>query len=149
MTFDDLAIFNRALTTPEIAQIAASPEPLRAAMTRVGGRDIRLETHALDDAGGIMSVQIGVDGVFGDPQPYSDSSQVSLPSATGSYTVAARFFDRSENSTTISATVTIATPPRPLVTNKSSQPSPSRSCHETPGPSWLSRLGKSGWRSIN
>lgn len=116
VTFDDLAIFNRALTAPEIARIAASPEPLRAGMTRVGGPDIRLDTHALDDSGGIMSVQIGVDGVFGDPQPYSDSSQVSLPSATGSYTVAARFFDRSENSTTISATVTIATPPRPLVT---------------------------------
>lgn len=116
VTFDDLAIFDRMLTPSEIARIAASPEPVRASMARVADPRLRLDAKALDDAGGIMSVQLGVDGVFGDPQPYEERYRLTLPAATGSYTVAARFFDRANNSTTVSTTVTLAPPPQPVVT---------------------------------
>jgi len=115
VTFDDLAIFNHALTPPEVEQLAAAPAPVRASMGRVATPDLQLAMHAFDDAGGIMSVQIGVGGIFGDPQPYEESYRVRLPAATGTYTVAARFFDRSNNSTTVSATVTLDRPIEPLV----------------------------------
>jgi murein DD-endopeptidase MepM/ murein hydrolase activator NlpD len=114
--FDDLAIFGRALTPPDVARLAAAREPVRAGAVRVAGTDLQLDANALDDAGGIMSVQLGINGVFGDPQPYEESYHLSLPPATGVYTVAARFFDRAANSTIVSTTVTLARPPQPLVT---------------------------------
>jgi hypothetical protein len=115
-TFDELAIFGRALTPAEIAHLAASRAPLPAGAARVGDRDLRLDANALDDAGGIMGVQLGINGVFGDPQPYEDSYKLSLPSATGVYTVAARFFDRAGNSTTVSSTVALAPLSQPIIT---------------------------------
>src|SRR6185436_3914713 len=93
----------------------ATAAPVRAGAARVGTPDLRLDANALDDAGGIMSAQIGVNGVFGDPQPYEDSYPVRLPQATGVYTVAARFFDRANNSTTVSTTVSLVRPYEPLV----------------------------------
>jgi murein DD-endopeptidase MepM/ murein hydrolase activator NlpD len=115
-TFDELAIFGRALTPAEIARLAASRAPLPAGAARVGTPDILLDANAVDDAGGIMSVQLGVNGVFDDPQPYEDSYQLTLPSATGVYTVAARFFDRAGNSTTVSSTVALAPLSQPIIT---------------------------------
>jgi murein DD-endopeptidase MepM/ murein hydrolase activator NlpD len=105
---DELAIFNRALDSAEVAALAASGEPLSAGARRVASPELRLDANAADDAGGIVGVQLGVDGIFGDPQPYADSYQLHLPEATGAYTVAARFFDRAGNSATISATVALA-----------------------------------------
>ena len=55
-----------------------------------------------------MSVQLAVNGVFGDPQPYDERYPLRLPDATGVYTVAARLFDRAGNSTIVSTTVTLA-----------------------------------------
>jgi murein DD-endopeptidase MepM/ murein hydrolase activator NlpD len=115
VTFDDLAIFSRALTAPEVKQLVATAAPVRAGAARVGVADLRLDANALDDAGGIMSAQIGVNGVFGDPQPYEDSYDVRLPQATGVYTVAARFFDRANNSATVSTTVSLVQPSEPFV----------------------------------
>lgn len=114
VVFDDLAIFNRALTPPEVARLAADA-PVRASAARVGDPRLRLDVNASDDAGGIMGVQIGVDGVFGDPQPYEDGYVVRLPEATGIYTVAARFFDRAGNSAIVSATAVLTTPLAPPV----------------------------------
>jgi murein DD-endopeptidase MepM/ murein hydrolase activator NlpD len=115
VTFDELAIFNRALAPAEIAELAAARASLRAGAARVATPDLRLDANALDDAGGIMGVQLGVNGVFGDPRPYEDNYTLTLPSATSIYTVAARFFDRSGNSTTVSATIELARPPLPAV----------------------------------
>lgn len=114
-TLDELTIFSRALTPPEVAELAAAPAPLRAGARRVGAVHLTLDTNALDSAGGIMGVQLGVDGMFGDPQPYEDSYELRLPPVNGAHTVAARFFDRAGNSAIVSATVTLAEPPRPLV----------------------------------
>jgi murein DD-endopeptidase MepM/ murein hydrolase activator NlpD len=113
-TFDDLAIFARALEPSEVADLAASNTPLRAGTARVADPELRLDANAADDRG-IVSVQLGVNGAFGDPQPYADDYQLALPGATGVYTVAARFFDHAGNSATVSATVELADPPAPAV----------------------------------
>ena len=118
--FDELAIFSRALAPAEVARLAAATEPQPASRTRVGTPEVWLDANALDDAGGIMSVRIGIDGVFGDPQPYEDGYLVRLPVGVDdgsgrSHTLAARFTDRAGNSTTVSTTIALALPPQPLV----------------------------------
>jgi hypothetical protein len=104
---DELAIFSRALAPTEIAQIGGAAQPLWPGTSTVATPEIQLDVNALDDAGGIMSVQLGIDGMFGDPQPYGDGYRLRLPDATGTYTIAARFFDRASNSTTISQTISL------------------------------------------
>jgi hypothetical protein len=104
VAFDDLAIFGRALDPAEIAQLAASDAPVLASASRVADPNLTVETHAIDDGGAIMSVQLGVNSIFGDPQPYDERYPLRLPDATGVYTIAARLFDRAGNSTVISMT---------------------------------------------
>ncbi|HEX9369979.1 MAG TPA: peptidoglycan DD-metalloendopeptidase family protein, partial [Roseiflexaceae bacterium] len=116
VTFDDLAIFDRALGPAEIADLAARAAPLSPSTARVTDRRLPVQVRASDDGGAIMGVQLGVNGVFGDPQPYEQRYPLQLPEATGVYTVAARLFDRAGNSAVVSATVTLAPPARPLVT---------------------------------
>lgn len=108
-TFDELAIFNRALNEDEIAELAAADAPLDASQPNVHMAHVPVSLNALDDAGGIMSMQFGVDGVFGDPEPYASSAHVRLPDKSGSYTIAARLSDRAGNTTTVSATVELDT----------------------------------------
>ena len=62
-----------------------------------------------------MSVQLAVNGVFGDPQPYDERYPLRLPDATGVYTIAARLFDRAGNSTVVSTTVALAQPIPPSI----------------------------------
>ncbi|HEU5097893.1 MAG TPA: peptidoglycan DD-metalloendopeptidase family protein [Roseiflexaceae bacterium] len=110
VAFDDLAIYGRALDPPEVAQLVAGAEPQRAGAPRVTDPNLLVEAHAIDDGGAIMGVQLGVNGMFGDPQPYDERYSLRLPDATGVYTVAARLFDRAGNSSTVSTTVTLARP---------------------------------------
>jgi murein DD-endopeptidase MepM/ murein hydrolase activator NlpD len=115
VAFDDLAIFGRALDPAEIARLAASAAPLPASADRVTDPNLTVETHAIDDGGAIMSVQLAVNGIFGDPQPYEDRYPLRLPDATGVYTIAARLFDRAGNSSVVSSTVMLAQPIPPAI----------------------------------
>jgi len=115
VAFDDLAIFGSALGPADIAQLAASAAPVLASAARVTDPNLTVETHAIDDGGAIMSVQLAVNGVFGDPQPYNERYPLRLPDATGVYTIAARLFDRAGNSTAISTAVTLAQPSPPAI----------------------------------
>jgi murein DD-endopeptidase MepM/ murein hydrolase activator NlpD len=110
VAFDDLAIYGRALDPLAIAKLAAGAEPVIASAPSVTDPNLLVEAHAIDDGGAIMGVQLGVNGIFSDPQPYDERYPLRLPEATGVYTVAARLFDRAGNSTTISSTVTLAPP---------------------------------------
>jgi murein DD-endopeptidase MepM/ murein hydrolase activator NlpD len=115
VAFDELAIFSRALEPDDIAQLAAGDAAMQASAARVTDSNLTVETHAIDDGGAIMSVQLGVNGVFGDPQPYDERYPLHLPDATGIYTVAARLFDRAGNSTIVSTTVALAQPGLPAI----------------------------------
>lgn len=115
MVFDELAIYSRALGPLEIGQLAARAEPQAASASRASSPSLVVEARAIDDGGAIMSVQLGVNGVFGDPQPFEERYDLRLPAENGAYVVAARLFDRAGNSTTISTTVTLAPPAQPFV----------------------------------
>lgn len=102
---DDLAIYNRALGPAEIAALAGAPPADDTAVVRLYERAVRIDTNALDDQGGIMAVQFGLNGVFEAPQPYYDSYRWTLPVGAGRHVLAVRFSDRSGNSTTLTQTI--------------------------------------------
>jgi murein DD-endopeptidase MepM/ murein hydrolase activator NlpD len=113
IAFDELAIYNRALDTLEIARLAGRAAPLTASAAHVTSPHADVALKATDDGGGIMGVQLGIDGVWGDPQPYEEHYALQLPRSTGTYTVAARLFDRAGNSAVVSATVALDAPDLP------------------------------------
>lgn len=116
MTIDRLAIYSRALGAEEVGKLVADPKTLRAAVQRVYAPQISIDINAADESGGIMAMQLGVNGVFGDPQPYEDSYELGLPDASGEYTIAVRVFDRAGNSSEASTTVSLGAPPWPSAT---------------------------------
>jgi hypothetical protein len=75
---------------------------------------VRVDTNAIDDQGGIVAVQLGLNGEFADPQPYYDSYRWRLPVTAGSHELAVRFTDRAGNSATYTQTVTLQLPGRTL-----------------------------------
>ncbi|MCX7791624.1 MAG: LamG domain-containing protein, partial [Chloroflexaceae bacterium] len=102
---DDLAIYNRALGPAEIAALAGASPGDTPAVVRLSERAVRIDTNALDDQGGIMAVQFGLNGIFEDPQPYYDAYRWTLPVSEGRHVLAVRFSDRSGNSTTLTRTI--------------------------------------------
>lgn len=111
VSLDDLAIYGRVLDGAEVARLAAA-SPAADAPALVHSRRVRLDTNAIDREGGIVSVQLGVDGEFADPQPYYDAYRWLLPPVEGAHTLAARYADRAGNTTTVSTTVVLDLPPR-------------------------------------
>jgi murein DD-endopeptidase MepM/ murein hydrolase activator NlpD len=111
VALDSLTIFDRPLAAAEITALAATP-PEEAGPPTLRSRSFRLDTNAIDDAGGIVAVQLGLNGVFADPQPYYDSYRWRLPEEEGEHEVAVRYFDRAGNSTTVTQTVVLDLPPR-------------------------------------
>ena len=103
---DDLAIYGRALTAEEIAALATAPQSAAVPALPVG-RTVRVDTNAIDDQGGIVAVQLGLDGIFEDPQPYYDSYRWTLPATAGTHELAVRYFDRAGNTATVTRTVLI------------------------------------------
>jgi murein DD-endopeptidase MepM/ murein hydrolase activator NlpD len=112
---DSLRIYDRPLDDEELAALAAG-EPTSAAPLQLFSRNVRLDTNAIDNAGGIVAVQLGIDGAFSDPQPYYDSYRWRLPATSGTYAIAARYFDRAGNSTTVTQTVQLNLAPRAQIT---------------------------------
>jgi murein DD-endopeptidase MepM/ murein hydrolase activator NlpD len=102
---DDLAVYGRALTPGEIAALAAAPPATAVAPQVLTSRTVRLDTNAIDDQGGIVAVQLGLDGVFEDPQPYYDSYRWVLPAVPGRHELAVRYGDRAGNTATVTQTV--------------------------------------------
>ena len=96
---DDLAMYRRALSPGEIAVLASPHPPAEGPL--VVGRSIRVDTNALDDQGGIVAVQLGLDGVFEAPQPYYDAYRWTLPATSGPHELAVRYSDRAGNTTTV------------------------------------------------
>ncbi|EFO81541.1 peptidase M23B [Oscillochloris trichoides DG-6] len=110
VSMDGLRIYQRALSSSEIAALAAGEEAnLSAAWTN--RPRIRLDTNAIDAEGGVVAVEIGVDGTFAAPQPYYDAYAVRLPDEEGPHTVEVRYTDRAGNTRSISQTIVLDLPP--------------------------------------
>lgn len=112
MLFDELAIFRRVLTPAEIAELAQATTPLLASTTTLDDPVLRIDTNAIDIQGGIVAVQLGLDGEWKDPQPYYDGFRWRLPPVEGEHVLAVRYFDRASNQTEITQTVTLNLPPQ-------------------------------------
>ena len=132
VVYDELAIYNHELDITEVAALAGRDTPIAAGTTVVHSPELPLALKAEDDGGAIVSMQLGVNGDFGDPQPYAERPAVLLPSASGIYTIGARLLDRAGNSAIVSATVELALPDVPAPT-PAPQPIPSPA--PVPGPS--------------
>jgi murein DD-endopeptidase MepM/ murein hydrolase activator NlpD len=103
VTLDDLAIYRRALSPVEVAALAVPHPPAAGPLTV--GRNIRVDTNASDDQGGIVAVQLGLDGTFEDPQPYYESYRWTLSAAAGPHELAVRYVDRAGNTATVTSTI--------------------------------------------
>ncbi|NTU80172.1 MAG: peptidase M23, partial [Chloroflexales bacterium] len=112
-TLDDLAIYRRALAPTEVTALAAAPPAPAEAPPLVVGRDLRVDTNAIDDQGGIVAVQLGLDGTFEDPQPYYDSYRWTLAAEAGPHELAVRYVDRAGNTTTVTRAVQLDLSPGP------------------------------------
>jgi murein DD-endopeptidase MepM/ murein hydrolase activator NlpD len=100
IAIETLAIYRRALDPAAVAQEMRDPAPRERPMRAVQ-HDIIIDLNALDWSGGIMAVQFGIDGRYGDPAPFADSYRMPLPRAGRELSV--RLFDRSGRSVTVSA----------------------------------------------
>jgi hypothetical protein len=77
----------------------------------VSSRLLRIDTNAIDDQGGIVAVQLGLDGEYADPQPYYDSYRWKLTATPGRHELSVRYTDRAGNVHTISRAIDFQ--PRP------------------------------------
>jgi hypothetical protein len=108
---DELAIYRHALTPGEIATLAAAPPAEEASPVALTDRALRVDTNAIDDQGGIVAVQLGLDGTFEDPQPYYDSYRWTLVAPPGLHELAVRYTDRAGNITTVTRAVILGPDP--------------------------------------
>jgi murein DD-endopeptidase MepM/ murein hydrolase activator NlpD len=111
LNLDDLAIYGRVLDADEVAGLAAASNVDDRPVV-VHKRRVFLDTNAIDREGGIVAVQLGINGEFADPQPYYDGYRWLLPTDEGQHILAARYKDRAGNTTTVSRTVILDLPPR-------------------------------------
>lgn len=107
LALDDLQIYDRPLNADEIARLANAPPADSAAPVRLSERTVRIDTNAVDDQGGIVVVQFGINGTFSDPQPYYDAYRWTLPVGAGRHELAVRFTDRAGNTTTVTRHIVI------------------------------------------
>lgn len=112
LLFDDLAIYQRFFDTQDTASLVEAVQPVSSSTTLLTDTMLLLDTNAVDGDGAIVGVQTGLDGVFGDPQPYYDSFRWNLPPLEGQHTISVRYFDRASNRSEVSQTVTLHLPPR-------------------------------------
>ncbi|MEF3275365.1 MAG: peptidoglycan DD-metalloendopeptidase family protein [Chloroflexus sp.] len=109
--FDELAVFDRVLSTDEIEALATMP-PLAPEPVTLTGTAIRIDTNAIDDNGSISAVILGINGQLSEPLPYYDSYRWHLPSLEGDHVVEVHYLDRAGNTTVVSQTVHLNLPPR-------------------------------------
>ncbi len=112
MRLDELAIFERELTEDEIAELARSETPLPASTTDLADPLVRVDTNGIDNTGGIVALQLGLNGKWEDPQPYYDGFHWRIPPTEGTHVLAVRYFDRANNSTQLTQTMTLNLPPQ-------------------------------------
>ncbi len=115
---DELAVYPRALSAAEVAELAARRDPLRGADGPVStaavtlNPEVKLDTNAIDAQGGIVSVQLRRDDEpWGSPLPYYDSYRWSITGTAGLHTFGIRYWDRANNSAEVTTTVRLANLP--------------------------------------
>ncbi len=105
IAIDDLAIFERTLETQEVARLFMAASPPLAGNLESNGSLVELDINALNP-GNITSMRIGINGLLGDPEPFSDTLSLEMPSQTGSYTISVELNNRSGRRSVLTDTLT-------------------------------------------
>ncbi len=110
--FDELAIFKRVLSEREIVRLAqrrdiyANADGAISTARVVSDRTILLDANAIDQQGGIVSVQLRRnDEPWSDPLSYYDDYRWTIAGAEGTHTFSIRYRDRANNETVVTTTV--------------------------------------------
>lgn len=106
IAIDDLAIFDRPLSTQEVTRLYLAAMPPRAGSPTSTSPHIQLDINALNP-GDITALRVGVNGILGDPEPFSDTLALELPTQTGSYTISVELNNRSGGRSVLSDTLTL------------------------------------------
>ncbi|HEY1012664.1 MAG TPA: LamG-like jellyroll fold domain-containing protein [Herpetosiphonaceae bacterium] len=112
---DEALSYDRPLGADEIRALALAPSAQRASAARTSQRDLTILTPALDNGGGVVQVQLGLNGRYAAPLPYYRAYRWTLPAAEGAYTLNVRLKDRSGNTTTLTSTINVDYPPQAQV----------------------------------
>ena len=110
VSIDDLMIERHMRSAGEVAELTANTSADTDPVI-ISSPQVRLDTNAIDREGGIVAVQLGVDGTMADPQPYYDAYRWKIPPVAGTHTVEARYVDRAGNSSLVTRTVLLDLPP--------------------------------------
>lgn len=115
VAIDELLSYKRQLAADEIYRLASSEQALAASSTSTDQRDLLILTPALDNSGGVVKAQLGINGIYAAPMTYYRAYRWTLPNIEGSYTISVRLTDRIGNTTTLSQTISIDHPPQASV----------------------------------
>ncbi|MFD3162948.1 peptidoglycan DD-metalloendopeptidase family protein [Herpetosiphon sp. NSE202] len=116
VALDELLIYKRQLAADEIYRLAISEQALVASSSSTDQRDLQILTPALDNGGGVVKAQLGINGIYAAPMTYYRAYRWTLPNTEGSYTISVRLTDRMGNTSTLSQTIMIDHPPQASVT---------------------------------
>jgi hypothetical protein len=111
-TLDELAVFRRVLNDREIKRLADRQDiyaneagPISTARV-VTDRTVMLDANAIDQQGGIVSVQLRRDDEpWSDPLTYYDDYRWTIAGDEGQHTFAIRYRDRANNETVVTTTL--------------------------------------------
>jgi hypothetical protein len=114
---DELAVFRRVLNDREIKRLADRQDmygsgagPISSARV-VTDRTVMLDANAIDQQGGIVSVQLRRDNEpWSDPLSYYDDYRWSISGDEGEHTFAIRYRDRADNETIVTTTLELKAP---------------------------------------
>lgn len=112
---DDLVSYDYALSPAALQALATRTSALQGSAEQTPKRDLTLLTPALDDGGGVVKAQLGLNGVYAAPLPYYRAYRWTLPRSEGTYTVSVRLTDRMENTTTLTRSISVDYPPQASV----------------------------------
>jgi murein DD-endopeptidase MepM/ murein hydrolase activator NlpD len=109
---DDLVSYDHALDHAAVQDLASRSQALQGSAERTANRELTLLTPALDNGGGVVQAQLGLNGVYAAPLPYYRAYRWTLPSEEGTYTVSVRLTDRMGNVSTLERAISVDHPPQ-------------------------------------
>ena len=112
LVFDELSSVDHVLSNSDVWALAKAESAQNASSSHTTNNDLLILTPALDNDGGIVKAQLGINGVFAAPMPYYRAYSWTLPAAEKTYTVSLRLSDRHGNTSTFSQTIMLDQAPQ-------------------------------------
>lgn len=120
--FDDVTSYDHVLAPKAVRDLAQATTAQNGSTIRTENRDLSILTPATDNGGGVVTAQLGINGVYAAPLPYYSAYRWTLPAAEGAYTVSVRLADRVGNTTTLTRSISIDHAPQGSITLRAGTP---------------------------